>query len=572
MTTLELRGERVDIRETVGAGISLTITCVDSAGDPVDISGYTFAADIKRGNAVVDSFNQAVSGASNNILTLSLTGAETTAIGTGRGLSWSLKVTIAGVVDYWYGGLFQLYNPDEPRSTGYTSSLTAVVGASLTATLTAHVPANASAVPITDAGTYFASSTVEGALQEVGADLAALPGTYGLLVKPTSRQAARRLIQALDANQNCGWLHLGDSTADATTDFQQLLATHIGQMYPSHTVTRQEADSTGLLSSPTTLRTGTGSATLTTVCAARSGYLSTTWTTAIEAGNLDTVTPDLITVYLGANESDTEATFKTNFGDLLDAVAVKWPDVPVIVGVQHYDTTDTTGSTNRRTWLGELMQTRGEAIADDAWQAMGGTDAVAAYYTDNIHPTSAGITVLTSAWAEIIGLPRRVAADGLFVPAGAFHGVVGSPSLAADPANRKASWAFDGTSSERIDSTIFIPPGWNRVVATVVWSNGGAGSGGVYWSINLGMLSDGTDLTAFPSAYAGGGNAASAAIDTAAADNVCVLTDTGVMTVKGGNPYTFWIDRQVAATEDTLANDALFFGLILRPVIVAGVT
>lgn len=114
-TNLELRGEAINIYETAGADISIVITCVDGAGDPVDVSGYTFNADVLQASTVVDSFAVAVSGAGSNIVTLTLTDAETAAIGTGRGLDWALKVTASGVVDWWCAGTFQLFDAGVPR-------------------------------------------------------------------------------------------------------------------------------------------------------------------------------------------------------------------------------------------------------------------------------------------------------------------------------------------------------------------------------------------------------------------------------------------------------------------------
>jgi hypothetical protein len=147
MTTADLRPPEYNIHEVAGADLSLVITCYEEDGTtPIDVSTYTFAADVLRAGAVVDSFAAVVSGDDDNILTLTLTDTETAAIGTGRGLEWALKVTVAGVTDWWYAGNFQLYNAGTPRERSSSNELTAVVGGSITASLTAGVPANDAAI------------------------------------------------------------------------------------------------------------------------------------------------------------------------------------------------------------------------------------------------------------------------------------------------------------------------------------------------------------------------------------------------------------------------------------------
>lgn len=139
MTTLDLRGASTTIRGTAGADMSVSITFTDSAGDPVDVSGYTAAADVLRGSTVVDSFASAVSGAGSNVLTLTLTDAETLAIGSERRLRWRLSMTAGGVTEQWISGGFELSPFGEPAASN-TTSLSVQVSGAITATVQTPLP------------------------------------------------------------------------------------------------------------------------------------------------------------------------------------------------------------------------------------------------------------------------------------------------------------------------------------------------------------------------------------------------------------------------------------------------
>lgn len=86
MATINLRAAELDLKGTVGDDLSLEITVTDSGGSAVDLSGYTIQADVYRNDTSVATFTDAVSGASSNVLTLSLTDTQTTTIGNERKL------------------------------------------------------------------------------------------------------------------------------------------------------------------------------------------------------------------------------------------------------------------------------------------------------------------------------------------------------------------------------------------------------------------------------------------------------------------------------------------------------
>lgn len=141
MTVLDLRGADAAIRGAVGTDLEVSITFTDSAGDPVDVSGYTVAADVIRDTStVVDSFASAVSGAGSNVLTLTLTDSETTAIGIELGLKWRLNMTASGSTEQWIAGEFRLFAAGHPRAASNTTSLSVQVSGAITATVQTPLP------------------------------------------------------------------------------------------------------------------------------------------------------------------------------------------------------------------------------------------------------------------------------------------------------------------------------------------------------------------------------------------------------------------------------------------------
>lgn len=172
MATFDLRPAEANIYEIAGADTSIVVTCFATDGvTPVNISTYTFVGTVMRAGAVLQTFSNTISGAGSNILTLKLTDAQTTALGTGAGLNWSLKVTVATVDDYWYGGEFQLFNAGSPRPQGTGNNLVALVGGSITAVLMSGVPSSdtASSISILDTANKYTGTTVETALAEIAA-------------------------------------------------------------------------------------------------------------------------------------------------------------------------------------------------------------------------------------------------------------------------------------------------------------------------------------------------------------------------------------------------------------------
>jgi lysophospholipase L1-like esterase len=216
MTTIDLRPAEYNIHEIAGADLSLVITCFEADGTtPLDVSGYTFAADVLRAGEVVDSFADAVTGVDDNVLTLTLTDTETAAIGTGRGLEWALKVTASGSVDWWYAGEFRLYNPGTPRDRVTSTEATAVIGGSITASLTVGVPAVdvAANVSVADAGGFYTGTDVEAALAELGQFKADVPAQYA----PWPGAGVARFVKRAQSGEDLSITCIGDSILEGQT-------------------------------------------------------------------------------------------------------------------------------------------------------------------------------------------------------------------------------------------------------------------------------------------------------------------------------------------------------------------
>jgi hypothetical protein len=115
MTVVELRPHPVDINVWAGAPVSLEFTAT-LADAPVDLSGATIVAQILTATGVeATTFGQTISGAGDNVLTLTLTGVKTTALLTSlAGSPGRVSVTVDGFP--WLGGSISIYPPGSAKA------------------------------------------------------------------------------------------------------------------------------------------------------------------------------------------------------------------------------------------------------------------------------------------------------------------------------------------------------------------------------------------------------------------------------------------------------------------------
>ncbi len=105
------RPVEVNLHIVRGADYAFTITVTDSAGSAVNISTDTWTADLLDSTpSVEDSFATAVSGAGNNVLTLTLTDTETAALTAQDRFRFVLDRTVGGIVTPWLAGWAYCYD------------------------------------------------------------------------------------------------------------------------------------------------------------------------------------------------------------------------------------------------------------------------------------------------------------------------------------------------------------------------------------------------------------------------------------------------------------------------------
>lgn len=153
---------------------------------------------------------------------------------------------------------------------------------------------------------------------------------------------------------------------------------------------------------------------------------------------------------------------------------------------------------------------------------------------------------------------QKPTSEAVLLPATEFNASTGAPTLSR-AASRFPAWLLDSATTEQVNATAVIPPGWRRFHVEVLWSNLGPGAGDVRWSLGYSARVAGELLSAgdvFPPAVT---------LTAPAADALAVSTFTGTaVTAKAGALYHFRISRTGADAADTLANDASFLGLRLR--------
>jgi hypothetical protein len=262
------RGARFNIVAVEGNDLSFTVTAVDDAAASISLSAATVTASIYNGaGTVIDTLTDAVSGAGSNIITLSLTDAEVDALTEPK--SWALVVERGGDARTWLAGSFTV--SDAARARGGTSgtAITATVDTNVTVTatvltsdgaVTAHTSDtvdahDASAISILDAGGYYTSDTVEGALAELPGQYAPTSGALGQSLSPFSalRQALGTGVDPLSI------LLFGDSTGNGETEWAQEAVDAFISDYPLYTARRWRWDDTNqAYDFQSTIQTGSG--------------------------------------------------------------------------------------------------------------------------------------------------------------------------------------------------------------------------------------------------------------------------------------------------------------------------
>jgi len=109
---VDIRSQRIDFRLTVGEPLDIQLAFVDLDGVPVDLTDYAFTHGLLTvAGAPVDPspFAMVVDAGAGTVV-LSLSGAQTLALGTGNWSWWLAGAIGGGEASYWLGGTVGLYS------------------------------------------------------------------------------------------------------------------------------------------------------------------------------------------------------------------------------------------------------------------------------------------------------------------------------------------------------------------------------------------------------------------------------------------------------------------------------
>lgn len=129
MTALDLRSPTVDIFDEPGDDLAVVLTLLDDNGAPFDASGYTLEAVVTADVETPPTFSVVVSGAGDNIVTLTMSDADETLSG-----DYTLTATLGGSTTTWLSGSLVLI-PGGRGSGNGTQEVTVNIGTTLTATV-----------------------------------------------------------------------------------------------------------------------------------------------------------------------------------------------------------------------------------------------------------------------------------------------------------------------------------------------------------------------------------------------------------------------------------------------------
>ena len=171
MAGINLLPARFPVAVTTGNDVTITLDVNDALGADYTWSGKTVVAPIV-GHTTVTGFT--VDTSTDGTLVLSLTDAQTTALGSDAGFDagfeWSLSVTVGTATRTWLSGPLSVYRPGRPGATNTTTGTLTVAGAAGTAVTVSGLAVVATGVAFTPTGTV-AATTVQAAIAEVSGDV-----------------------------------------------------------------------------------------------------------------------------------------------------------------------------------------------------------------------------------------------------------------------------------------------------------------------------------------------------------------------------------------------------------------
>lgn len=150
------------------------------------------------------------------------------------------------------------------------------------------------------------------------------------------------------------------------------------------------------------------------------------------------------------------------------------------------------------------------------------------------------------------------ALDRLWLPASRFTIQGGAPTLVGSGGSGAVQgWLLDAASTEHVVTQEFFPEGWTTFDVDIYWLNEGAGTGNVQWRVDILSQAVGSATTS---------SVTTTSVTQAAGAQDVMTKHTHVtgLAASATPPHRISALRMGADAADTLANDVLFIGIMLR--------
>lgn len=387
----------------------------------------------------------------------------------------------------------------------------------------------------------------------------------------------RKLDQEGSANANI--LVLGDSTGNAPNEWPYLVGVKLAAAYPNHTVKwALWADATKNFppGDVATIQTGTSGKTITiwnvSVSGEVVGYAQNNHATirsGLSAGGA--LPPDVIIFNYGHNSPQLDADYRAIHIEAINTYTNFYPSAAIVQIAQNPRATSDpsyANDQNKQAVIAQLALDEGHILVDvnTDWVTYGNY-AVDLLDPDGLHPTPAG----SQRWANLLWdsispksrttfAGRGSRSDYIWVPAVDFFISQGTPELALR--GIIPAWSLDPATTESLVTTVTYPTDWTAVnVVALMLSAGTAGVATMrcnyaYLGNQAGTFTSGVVLSSFTA-----GTASNVSLGATANGNAPVRLQNRIAWSQ--RPLALQVQRDAAASADTLTTDAYFAGVAI---------